>query len=142
MYLNWECIWTWKPGSTSVADETRAKSNVILTIDPFIFTLKALQLQKIHGLTWSKCLTSLESQEESYFHQIWFYSDNDELSSHIVKIRQNFSGESLKKNVEWIGWLLLAKLREKYCPIVTVIEHSGITLSGDVVKSKIETTGK
>ena len=38
---------------------------------------------------------------------------------------------------EWIGCLMLAGLPEKYFPMIMAIEHSGIAITSDVVKTKL-----
>lgn len=43
--------------------------------------------------------------------------------------------ESMTK--EWIGSLLLTGLPEKFAPMIMAIEHSGIAISADVIKTKL-----
>lgn len=44
-------------------------------------------------------------------------------------------GTGFNVSEEWIGSLLLAVLPEKYSPMIMAIEHSGISVTTDVLKS-------
>lgn len=51
-------------------------------------------------------------------------------------IRQ-INSKGFEINHEWIGSWLLAGLPEKYSLMIMAIEHSGISISADVLKTKL-----
>ncbi|GBP42186.1 Retrovirus-related Pol polyprotein from transposon TNT 1-94 [Eumeta japonica] len=55
----------------------------------------------------------------------------------LVETGQKLSGTGFQINDEWIGCLLLAGLTEKYAPMIMAIEHSGIAITTDAIKSKL-----
>ncbi|GBP67410.1 Retrovirus-related Pol polyprotein from transposon TNT 1-94 [Eumeta japonica] len=50
---------------------------------------------------------------------------------------KKLSGTGFNVNDEWIGCLMLAGLPDKYFHMIMAIEHSGIAITADVVKSKL-----
>ncbi|GBP57511.1 hypothetical protein EVAR_103108_1 [Eumeta japonica] len=64
----------------------------------------------------------------------------DSMSTYITQIietAQKLAGTGFPVNDEWIGCLLLAGLPEKYFPMIMAIEHSGIAITADVIKTKL-----
>ncbi|GBP20125.1 hypothetical protein EVAR_5555_1 [Eumeta japonica] len=55
----------------------------------------------------------------------------------IIKTSQKLSGSGFHINDEWVGSLLLAGLSEKYSPMIMAIEHSGINITADAIKTKL-----
>ena len=55
----------------------------------------------------------------------------------LIETAQKLSGTGFKVDDEWIGCLMLAGLPEKYFPMIMAIEHSGIAITSDVVKTKL-----
>lgn len=55
----------------------------------------------------------------------------------IVETSQRLRGTGFEITEEWVGSLLLAGLSDKYMPMVMAIEHSGISINTDVIKSKL-----
>ena len=55
----------------------------------------------------------------------------------IVETGQKLAGTGFKISDEWIGSLLLAGLTEKYSPMIMAIEHSGINITTDAIKTKL-----
>ncbi|CAF4918329.1 unnamed protein product [Pieris macdunnoughi] len=55
----------------------------------------------------------------------------------IVETGQRLRGTGFSITDEWIGALMLAGLTEKYAPMIMAIEHSGIEVSADIVKTKL-----
>lgn len=53
----------------------------------------------------------------------------------IIETSQKLSGTGFNINDEWVGSLLLAGLTEKYAPMIMAIEHSGIVISSDAIKT-------
>ncbi|KAG5879896.1 hypothetical protein JTB14_010414 [Gonioctena quinquepunctata] len=55
----------------------------------------------------------------------------------IVETGQKLRGTGFKIDDEWIGSLLLAGLSEKFSPMIMAIEHSGIAITTDSIKTKL-----
>ncbi|GBP81290.1 Retrovirus-related Pol polyprotein from transposon TNT 1-94 [Eumeta japonica] len=55
----------------------------------------------------------------------------------IIETAQKLAGTGFPVNDEWIGCLLLAGLPDKYFPMIMAIEHSGIAITADVIKTKL-----
>lgn len=55
----------------------------------------------------------------------------------IIETSQKLSGSGFNINDEWVGSLLLAGLSEKYSPMIMAIEHSGIAITADSIKTKL-----
>ncbi|GBP51859.1 Retrovirus-related Pol polyprotein from transposon TNT 1-94 [Eumeta japonica] len=55
----------------------------------------------------------------------------------IIETSQKLSGTGFKINDEWVASLLLAGLTEKYSPMIMAIEHCGIPLTADAIKTKL-----
>lgn len=54
-----------------------------------------------------------------------------------MKTAQKLNGTGFDINDEWIGSLLLAGLPEKFSPMIMAIEHSGMKISCDTIKTKL-----
>ena len=57
--------------------------------------------------------------------------------SQVVETGQKLRGTGFNIDDEWIGSLLLAGLPEKFSPKIMAIEHSGIAISTDSIKTKL-----
>lgn len=55
----------------------------------------------------------------------------------MVDTAQKLKGTGFQITDEWIGSLLLAGLTDKFAPMIMAIEHSGLVISTDVIKSKL-----
>ncbi|GBP47093.1 hypothetical protein EVAR_96048_1 [Eumeta japonica] len=55
----------------------------------------------------------------------------------IIETAQKLADTGFPVNDEWIGCLLLAGLPDKYFPMNMAIEHSGIAITVDVIKTKL-----
>lgn len=55
----------------------------------------------------------------------------------IVETSQRLRGTGFNIDDEWTGSILLAGLPEKYMPMIMAIEHSGIAITTDAIKSKL-----
>lgn len=55
----------------------------------------------------------------------------------IIETSQKLSGTGFNINDEWVASLLLAGLTEKYSPMIMAIEHCGIPLTSDAIKTKL-----
>lgn len=58
--------------------------------------------------------------------------------THVIQTAQKLQGTGFKIDDEWIGSLLLAGLpTPKYTPMIMAIEHSGVKISSDLIKTKL-----
>lgn len=55
----------------------------------------------------------------------------------IIETGQKLCGTGFAITDEWIGSLLLAGLSDKFKPMIKAIEHSGIEIIADVIKTKL-----
>lgn len=74
--------------------------------------------------------------------------NSDSMTTYVtqmIETGQKLSGTGFKISDEWIGCLLLAGLPEKYMPMIMAIEHSGISITTDAIRTKlldmVETNG-
>lgn len=122
----------------------KAKAKLILTIDPTLYvhvkdatTAKDVWTKirnlyedtgyvRIIGLLRTLISLRLENCEnmESYVNQV-------------VETAQKLRKTGFKIDEEWIGSLLLAGLPEKYAPMIMAVEHSGIKVDTDSIKTKL-----
>lgn len=144
-----KCIKPEREGSgaeviVSAADDAKTKAKLILTIDCSLYVhIKTVKSTKE---LWEK-LKSLF--DDSGFTRrisllrllISIRLDNcNSMTSYITQIietGQKLSGTGFAINDEWIGSLLLAGLPDKFSPMIMAIEHSGIQITADVIKSKL-----
>lgn len=66
--------------------------------------------------------------------------DCDNMASYVnqvVETSQRLRNTGFNIDDEWIGSLLLAGLPEKYAPMIMAIEHSGIAITADAIKTKL-----
>lgn len=54
-----------------------------------------------------------------------------------METSQRLSGTGFEITDQWIGSLMLAVLPEKFTPMIMAIEHSGIAITADVIKTKL-----
>ncbi|KAG5897613.1 hypothetical protein JTB14_028881 [Gonioctena quinquepunctata] len=129
---------------TSETKDEKAKAKLILTIDPSLFvhvkdatSTKDLwtKLQKLFddkgfcrkiGLLRALISIRLENCDsmECYVTQL-------------IETAQKLKGTGFQIDDSWIGSLLLAGLPEKYAPMIMAIEHSGIQLTVDSIRTKL-----
>lgn len=55
----------------------------------------------------------------------------------MVEAAQKMKGTGFSIDDEWVGSLLLAGLPEKFAPMIMAIEHSGISITTDAIKTKL-----
>lgn len=122
----------------------KAKAKLILSMDPSLFVhIKAATTAKE---VWDKLkalfddsgftrkiglLRSLISIRLENCDSMGLYVNQ------LVDTAQKLQSTGFKIDDEWIGSLLLAGLSEKYSPMIMAIEHSGIVISTDAIKSKL-----
>lgn len=132
------------PTTSQTNEDAKAKAKLVLTIDP------SLYVHIKHAATtydlWNKLKNLFD--DTGYTRKIGLLrklinirlENCDSMTQYvtqIVKISQRLQGAGFKITDEWIGALMLAGLPEKYSPMIMAIEHSGIDVSADVIKSKL-----
>ncbi|XP_074042702.1 uncharacterized protein [Leptinotarsa decemlineata] len=127
-----------------VEDDAKAKAKLVLTIDPSLY---------VH-VKEAKTIKDLCDKLKSMFDDSGFAKRINLLRSlisirlencdsmgkyvnQIVENGQKLLGTGFKIDDEWIGSLLLAGLPEKYSPMIMAIEHSGIAISTDAIRTKL-----
>jgi len=63
--------------------------------------------------------------------------DSMESVNQVVETAQKLRDTGFNIDEEWIGFLLLAGLPEKFSPMIMVIEHSGIAITADCIETKL-----
>lgn len=128
----------------SVSEQVKAKAKLVMTIDPSLYvhiknenTVKDLwkklrQLFDDTGFTRKiSLLRTLISIRLENCESMTSYV------SQIVETAHRLKGTGFEINEEWIASLLLAGLPEKFAPMIMAIEHSGLAVSADVIKTKL-----
>ncbi|XP_045447465.1 uncharacterized protein LOC123655756 [Melitaea cinxia] len=128
----------------ATAEDAKAKAKLILTISPSLY-VHIKEASSTYDL-WQKLRSMFDdsgfSRRISLLRNlISIRLDSCESMTiyitQIIETAQKLSGTGFIVNDEWIGCLLLAGLPEKYLPMIMAIEHSGIAITADVVKSKL-----
>ena len=125
-------------------DDAKTKAKLVLTIDPALYV--HIKNTKSSAELWNKLKTMFD---DSGFarkitllrHLISIRLENcDSMATYVtqmVETAQRLNGTGFTITDEWIGSLLLAGLSERYSPMIMAIEHSGISITADVIKSKL-----
>lgn len=122
----------------------KAKAKIVLTIDTSLYVhIKDVKTAKE---LWDKLQAMFD--DKGFTRRISLLralislrlENCDSMSSYVnqlVESAQKLRGTGFKIDDEWIGSLLLAGLPEKFAPMIMAIEHSGITITTDVIKTKL-----
>ncbi|GBP51181.1 Retrovirus-related Pol polyprotein from transposon TNT 1-94 [Eumeta japonica] len=139
-----DCIKQERSAATAVAEDAKAKAKLILTIDPSLYVhIKEAGSTKD---LWQKLKSMFDDSGFSrritlLRNLISIHLDGcDSMTTYITQIietAQKLAGTGFPVNDEWIGCLLLAGLPDKYFPMIMAIEHSGIAITADVIKTKL-----
>lgn len=128
----------------TIAEDAMTKAKLILTIDPSLYVhIKSAATTKE---LWQKLQQMFD--DSGFSRRIMLLRNlisirletSDSMTSYITQIietGQKLSRTGFLVNDEWIGCLMLAGLPDKYFPMLMAIEHSGIEITADVVKSKL-----
>ncbi|XP_048481491.1 uncharacterized protein LOC105390889 [Plutella xylostella] len=140
----WKCIEPEEKQVISAAEDTKAKSKIILLVDPinYIHVQEAKTAKEVWanlrkafddsgltrkvGLLRELITTDLESSGnvESYVNKV-------------ISCAHKLRNIGFLVDDEWLGTLLLAGLPETYRPMIMAMESSGVKISTDLVKTKI-----
>lgn len=132
--------------ASAVAATTDAKTRakVILTIDSSLYV--HIKQAKTTKELWTtlKCLfddSGFSRRITLLRHLISIRLENCENMTNyvtqIVETSQRLTGTGFEINDEWIGSLMLAGLPERFMPMIMAIEHSGIGITADAIKTKL-----
>lgn len=125
-------------------DDAKTKAKLILTIDPALYI--HIKNTKSSAELWTTLKTMFDDSGFSrkitlLRHLISIRLDNcDSMANYVTQIfetAQRLNGTGFIITDEWIGSLLLAGLSDRYSPMIMAIEHSGISITADVIKSKL-----
>ncbi|CAF4947657.1 unnamed protein product [Pieris macdunnoughi] len=130
--------------ASDIESDAKAKAKLILTIDTSLY-VHIKQAATAYDL-WSTLKHMYD--DSGYMRKISLLRNliNIRLENcesmaqyvtQIVETGQRLRGTGFSITDEWIGALMLAGLTEKYAPMIMAIEHSGIEVSADIVKTKL-----
>lgn len=133
--------------SNEVLDETsdkKARAKLILTIDPSLYV--HIRGEATVRSTWNKLRSLFDdsgfTRKISLLRNLISIRLESSASmtayvTQLVETAQKLKGTGFEINDEWIGSLLLAGLPEKFSPMIMAIEHSGMSISADAIKTKL-----
>lgn len=123
--------------SDTSSDDVKAKAKLILTIDPSLYV--HIKEAKSTRELWEKLKTMFDySALQSLISTRLENCDSmGAYVNQIVETGQKLRGTGFKIDDEWIGSLLLAGSSEKFSPMIKTIEHSGIDITTDSIKTKL-----
>lgn len=128
----------------SEADNKKARAKIIMTIDPSLFV--HIKTEATVQDLWAKLKSLFD--DRGFTRKITLLrslisirlESCDSMTSYvnqIVETAQRLKGTGFEINDEWIGSLLLAGLPERFSPMIMAIEHSGLKISADAIKTKL-----
>lgn len=126
------------------AENNKAKAKLIMTIDPSLYT-HIKNEASVQNL-WTKLKSLFD--DSGFTRKISLLRSlisirletSDSMTSYVsqlVETAQKLNGTGFDINDEWVGSLLLAGLPEKFSPMIMAIEHSGMKISCDTIKTKL-----
>lgn len=138
------CIKPTAEKKVEAADDEKTKAKLIMTIDASLYV-------HIKAVTTSKELWEKLKQlfDDSGFSRrisllrtlISIRRENcSSMTSYVTQIidtAQKLSGTGFEINDQWTGSLLLAGLPDRFSPMIMAIEHSGISITADSIKTKL-----
>jgi hypothetical protein len=124
-------------------NDRKARAKMIMTIDPSLYV--HIKGEITVRSVWNKLKSLFD--DSGFTRKISLLRNLisirletcDSMTSYItqlVETAQKLKGTGFKINDEWIGSLMLAGLPEKFSPIMA-IEHSGMKISADAIKTKL-----
>lgn len=132
------------PEASEMEEDRKIKAKLILTVDPSLFV--HIKEAKTTKLLWDKLKSMFD--DSGFTRRISLLRtlistrlDNcDSMSAYvnqIVETSQRLRGTGFNIDDEWVGSLLLAGLPERFMPMIMAIEHSGIMITTDSIKTKL-----
>lgn len=132
------------PAEIGAAGDAKTRAKLILTIDSSLY-VHIKNVQTTHEL-WKKLKNLFD--DSGFTRRISLLrslisirlESSASMTSYVTQIietSQKLSGTGFNINDEWVASLLLAGLTEKYSPMIMAIEHCGIPLTADAIKTKL-----
>lgn len=123
---------------------TKAKAKLVLTVDPSLFP--HVKDAKTANEVWTKLKNLYD--DSGFTRKIGLLrtlisarlENHDSMESYVnqvVETSQKLRRTGFKIDEEWIGSLLLAGLPERFAPMIMAVEHSGISITTDSIKTKL-----
>lgn len=129
---------------TDSVQVAKAKAKLVLTIDP------SLYVHVKEAKTAVEIWTRLQSMyaDTGFSRKIGLLrtlislrldgcTSMEDYVNSVIDISQKLRRTGFEIDDNWIGSLLLAGLPDKYEPMIMAIEHSGIKISSDAIKTKL-----
>lgn len=128
----------------SGSEQVKAKAKLVMTIDPSLYA--HIKTEKTVNELWKKLRQLFD--DTGFTRKISLLrtlisirlENSDSMTSYVsqvVETAQRLKGTGFEINEEWIASLLLAGLPERFEPMIMAIEHSGLAVSADVIKTKL-----
>lgn len=122
----------------------KAKAKLVMTIDPSLYV--HIKCETTVYDVWKKLKNLFD--DTGFTRRISLLrslisirlESSDSMTSYVsqlVDTAQKLKGTGFAINDEWIGSLLLAGLPEKFSPMIMAIEHSGMSITADAIKTKL-----
>lgn len=127
-----------------IAADARARAKLILTIDASLFV--HIKETKTTKELWTKLKALFDDSGFSrritlLRHLISIRLEKCEnITSYVTQIvetSQRLSGTGFTISDDWVGSLLLAGLPDMFMPMIMAIEHSGMKITADSIKTKL-----
>ncbi|CAG9132679.1 unnamed protein product [Plutella xylostella] len=127
-----------------IAADARARAKLILTIDASLFV--HIKETKTTKELWTKLKALFDDSGFSrritlLRHLISIRLEKCEnMTSYVTQIvetSQRLSGTGFTISDDWVGSLLLAGLPDMFMPMIMAIEHSGMKITADSIKTKL-----
>lgn len=125
-------------------DDAKTRAKLCLTIDPAMYV--HIKTTKTSKELWDKVKSLFDdsgfSRKISLLRHLISIRrvDCENMTTYVTQIvetSQRLSGTGFEITDQWIGSLMLAGLPERFSPMIMAIEHSGITITTDVIKTKL-----
>ncbi|CAG9134816.1 unnamed protein product [Plutella xylostella] len=125
-------------------NDAKAKAKIILTIDPSLYV--HIKGEETAMKLWTKLKRLFD--DNGFTRRISLLrnlisirrENCENMSQYVTSIletSQRLNNAGFKISDEWIGSLLLAGLPEKFEPMIMAVEHSGLELTADAIKTKL-----
>lgn len=144
-YLEHEELWDYVLGTaTDTKKDLKAKSKIILLIDPINYV--HIQNVKTSKEVWDKLKSAFEDSgltrrigllRALITTRLENCTSTEDYVNKIISTAHKLGGIGFMVSDEWVGTFLLAGLPDEYRPMIMGIESSGITITGDAIKTKL-----
>ncbi|XP_074042626.1 uncharacterized protein isoform X2 [Leptinotarsa decemlineata] len=126
------------------AENRKARAKIVMTIDPslFVHIKTEVTVQDLWAILKSLFDDSCFTRKITLLRNLISIrlESCDSMTSYdnqLVETTQRLKGTGFEINDEWIGSLLLARLPDRYSTMIMAIEHSGLKISANAIKTKL-----